>query len=191
MLYIKNDIKDKIYYGLMFYAFMRCDVVTFHLPNFNKRVINEKNKDVLFENLDFGVKEKKRDNHDYSDYLDNIEELLADFKKNILYEYKDVEYVGSIYGHECDIKVISLSSQIVFNNLMGSGRLYDWKYPELPEDLCLFSKGKCWLQSIAHEELCFIYTDDPLEMKILKKIGLKFLIVEDDEVPTLKYTLKY
>jgi hypothetical protein len=63
--------------------------------------------------------------------------------------------------------------------------LYKWIYPNLPEDLCFYKNGKCFLRSVAHEKLCWIYTEDEKEIKALEKIGLKFTKMPFEQAPSL------
>ena len=64
--------------------------------------------------------------------------------------------------------------------LMHQKSIYDWVFPNV-EDLCIYNNGYCWLNSVAHEEICDIYCETIEEYEYLKSIGIKF--VEDNYVP--------
>lgn len=169
MLTIKNDIKDKKYYSLILYALLRCDVFTFAVPDLHSKMTSDTRSDEFLE------------------YKKHISWQLDDFKPFLLKEYADTEYFGSLRDYYSEIYVMSLNDDVL-GQVMAMEGLYSWKYPDMPEDLCLFSKGKCWLKSIAHEKICWIYTDSEVEKDILKKvIGLKFTEMDELDVPTLDY----
>jgi len=189
MLLIKGKIDEWIYSRLIDYLLLRCDVITFKLPNFNKFTVSEKAKS-YFPQYEIGIQTHDESNHDFDDYKKNIKDLLNEYKKHYIKEYEDFEYFDSFFGYDAEIKVIELKEELL-GPLKAIGGLYDWKYPNFPEDLCFFSKGKCFLKSVAHEKYCFIYTEDKLEKKILKKIGLKFIELPQENVPIINYNLQY
>jgi len=67
--------------------------------------------------------------------------------------------------------------------------ILSWCYPESLEDICFLRKGCYWLESVAHEELCFINCESEEEYKYLKSIGISF--TEDHYIPTKKEELYY
>lgn len=58
--------------------------------------------------------------------------------------------------------------------LLEPNGLYKWTYPNYPEDISFFRKGKCWLASIAHEKWSNVYPDSAEEIKELRKLGVEF-----------------
>ena len=189
MLQIISSIIDKSYYRLIDYALMRCDVFTFHVPNYNKICVTEKNKE-CYPEYDVGYVKTDESNDDFIIYKNNVASKIEPLQKSFIHNYYDVEYMGSIFGYESEITLVDFNEE-AYGFLKATGDLYNWKYPHMPEDLCFFSKGQCWLRSIAHEKLCFIYTDDDLEIQVIKKIGLKFIEMPSEAIPALRYTLKY
>lgn len=169
MLTIKNEVKDKKYYSLILYAMLRCDAFSFAVPD-------------LYTKASSDVRSKE-----YETYKKSIGWRLNDFKPFVLKEYTDTDYFGSLRENYSEIYVMSLNNEVL-GQIMATEGLYSWKYPNMPEDLCLFQKGKCWLKSIAHEKKCWIYTDNEVEKDILKKvIGLKFTEIEEPDIPALDY----
>lgn len=169
MLTIKNDVKDNKYYSLILYAILRCDAFSFTVPD-------------LYTKASSSIRSKE-----YEEYKEHIAWRLDEFKPFVLKEYTSTDYFGSFREYYSKIYLMPLNDKIL-GQLMATEGLYSWKYPDMPEDLCLFSKGKCWLKSIAHEKICWIYTDSEVEKDILKKvIGLKFTETDDPDVPELDY----
>lgn len=76
-------------------------------------------------------------------------------------------------------------------SLLATDGLYSWKFPDNLEDLCFYAKGKCWLKSVAHEKLCWIFTDNDVEKEVISKvIGLKYVETEDCDAPICYYKIK-
>jgi len=189
MLLIKNNkIEEKCYSSLVIFLFNCCDVVTFNLPKFSEKRITEKNRK-YFPNQKLGIFPHAED-EEFNNYKQKIEKLITPINHRIIRCYDDVEYCGSIRGYNAEIYNVSfLADTIGF--FMQAISLYNWLYPNLPEDLSFYKKGKCFLRSIAHEKRCWIFTDDEFDKIILKKIGLKFTELPDGEIPTLNYTIEY
>lgn len=162
MLIVKNEIKDFKYNKLVLYALLRCDAFTFALPDMDSKS---------------GFDSRS---NEFSEYKKEVEYRLEAFEPYILNKYIDKNYFSSERGYYSEIYVVSLNEDSV-GTIMATEGLFSWKYPEMPEDLYFFSKGVCWLESVAHEKTCLIYTDHDVEKEILKKvIGLKFY--EDDNM---------
>ena len=154
MLLIQNAIKSNQYRRLIEYAYTRCDMFTLRVPTH-----------VLEEDNEFRVD------------INNKLEIIEPF---IIKKYSDCEYFCSI-GGDSVIYVVSLDKRLN-QFLQDAGDLYHWEYPRsMPEDLCFISNGECWLESIAHEELCRIFTQSAAEIDLLKwDIGFDFIEIECD-----------
>ena len=189
MLQIKNDISNKTYYKLIDYITNRCDMFSFFYPHYNKIIVTSKNSEIYPE-YEIGFESISQGENEYIQNVSNLQWRTDYIRKKIIKSYEDVEYVGSTCGCACQITIAQLDESIG-GFFKSTGGLYDWRFPDMPEDLCFFSKGNCWLRSIAHEKLCFIFTDDDYEKKVLKKMGLKFYEIPDDSIPTMHYTLIY
>jgi hypothetical protein len=170
MLQVTNKkMKDVKYTKLILYSLLRCDTFTLKIPDFYSKISSNDRSD------------------DFLKYKQEINWIVEDIKPYVFKEYNDTEYFGSSAGYYSEIIVGTLNLESSGMILAAEG-LYSWQHPDMPEDLCLFSKGKCWLKSVAHEKLCYIYTDSEIEKDILKKvIGLKFIESDDSYVPTLDY----
>lgn len=159
MLLLKNkSLNEKNYKTLIMYLYKHCEIITFLVPDFNYAV---------------GV-----------NYEDRIKPLLEDIKPFIQNNYVSDEYcdrktegIYNIYRVNFDYYITEV--------LCSVPGLYKWIYPNLPEDLCFYKNGKCFLRSVAHEKLCWIYTEDEKEIKALEKIGLKFTKMPFEQAPSL------
>jgi len=189
MLQIKNDITDKSYYQLIDYILKRCDMFSYFYPHNNKIIVTSKNSEIYPE-YEIGFESIRPGEDEYIQNVSNLQWRVEYIRNKIIKSYEDVEYVGSTCGCACQITIAQLDESIggYFKSTSG---LYDWIFPDMPEDLCFFSKGKCWLRSIAHEKLCFIYIEDDFEKNVLKQMGLKYYEIPDDSIPTMKYNLTY
>ena len=55
--------------------------------------------------------------------------------------------------------------------ILSADDLFSWMYPERPEDISFFYKGKCWIDTTAHEEYCNIYDHEPEMARLIDSIG--------------------
>jgi hypothetical protein len=170
LLVVKNkNIKDDAYSSLVLYALLRCDAFTFSVPDLYTKITSDTRSDEFLK------------------YKKEIAWRMERFEPYLLNKSIDSEYVGSIRGYYSENYVMSLNIDVI-GNIRATEGLYSWMYPEMPEDLSFFSKGKCWMKSIAHEKSCWIYTTNDIEKDILKKvIKLKFFENDDNDAPTLEY----
>ena len=51
--------------------------------------------------------------------------------------------------------------------------LYAFNPPYLPEDICFYKNGYCWLGTLTHEKSNFINIENKEDYNYFKKIGLK------------------
>ena len=144
-------------------CFFECDVFSFCLPVFGK--------------------------NEFTEYKNKIKPILNTFKSNLIYAeqtkcYLDqkTEHINEVYYYN----TLGLSCE-PFNQLES---IYDWRYPNFPEDICFYKNGECWLQSIAHEHLCFIY-DDSKEIKdYIKWLGFQYIKSRTDKPPKLSINVR-
>jgi len=73
--------------------------------------------------------------------------------------------------------------------LLTNDNLYKWNNPHFPEDISFFKDGYCWLSSITHENLYYIFCRNDREYKHLKSIGIEFF--EKKFIPTPKKDLYF
>jgi len=113
--------------------------------------------------------------------------MQAMFGEHILKTTHSTRYLSSV--HECGLKIYVIKlTPFVLGMLCCASGLFAWKMPFYPEDLCLFKNGKCWLETIAHEKLGYIYDDSEETKEFLRSIDVEFEEhppVSDSEVPRL------
>lgn len=102
-------------------------------------------------------------------------------KVNIINCKKNDNCLGNPNVYHSDTYTIKLTDEIK-SEILSKKSLYDWHWPNSLEDICFFKDGYCFLETISHEKLCFIYCDDKEEYEYLKSIGIK--IFEKEFKPT-------
>lgn len=112
----------------------------------------------------------------------NISTSSIEEKIQIEYQYKG-EYLYDI----CFYKL----SENVKEFLLQQGRLYKFLSPNLPEDICFFKNGKCWLKTTTHEHEGYIFEQSEREKEYLKRIGIKFeeYEISDENIPYEEYVI--
>jgi|GEM_PF-5412653 len=109
------------------------------------------------------------------------------FGKNLRLIFLSNEYMSISCGVKTKVFHIDYND-FVSQILSCANDLFAWQLPFYPEDLCLFSKGKCWLETIAHEKLGYIYDDSEETKEFLRSIGVEFdeyPPVDDSDIPRL------
>ena len=174
-----KNIKRNKYNKLIEYLLGFCDTLVFQAPNFFK-LFDDDNVDeyTKYEDVDFYIDGGIDNFNDYKKQIERHVELIAD---DILSKYEDITYYGNKCNYVLEVYVVKISDN-THEFLKICNSLYDWRYPRLPEDLCFFKTGKCILETITHEKLCFIDVESVGE-NILRKMHLSFKnIPEDNEV---------
>ncbi len=145
MISLTKNPQKKVYTDLIALAFDTCD--TFHLVLRKDMGLSDALTDFL-KQLDGSLIEVKEE----SEWASNI---LADGETAFVYYYH----------------TNSSAKAIILN---AANSLYDWVYPELPEDLSFFKNGKEWLATNSHEQECYILTEDQNEIdKVMNIKGIK------------------
>ena len=119
---------------------------------------------------------------DFRTYKKKVQPILDIFEPNLLFSERTNYYVGeeSVYPKEVYYyDTLGLSNEPF--NMVES--IYDWRYPNLPEDLCFFKGETCWFKSIAHEQMAFIYDDSEETKGHLTWLGFHYLEDEAYEPP--------
>lgn len=143
--------------------------------------INDNRMEYNTNLLEF-LKQNSKNQEDYENasYLYNKQALtfgielfvLKDKIKKIFQEYgnyllsKEIVENGVCYKFELNASTINILNEV--------HNIYDFIYPKNMEDLCIYSNGKLWLESIAHEEDCCIYCRSNDEYELLKSFGIIF-----------------
>ena len=176
MLYFfDQDIMNENYSKLLHYALDYCDTITLRIRNYIKSLDGEK----YFWSNDKESEER------FKEHFYKVSQLTKElFGEHIVKIEHSAQYGAEFCGHENEIYTIAFNMQVI-EKLLVAQSLFSWQ-GELPEDLCLFSKGKCWIESIAHEHMCYI-NDDSEELKaLLREMNIDFInpnedIIEDEK----------
>ena len=126
----------------------------------------------------------------YAYYNEVVRQWLNKYKRNIIYQkeciYDDI--IPNKKIHQDTTYFLKLTEPLK-KEILDINAIYTWCFPLMLEDISFYKDGYCWLDSVAHEELCFIYCKNEEEYEYLKSIGIEF--VEDKFVPTSKDELYY
>lgn len=183
MLEILSGLNNEQYNLFIQFMLKRSDVFTFFLPNFQKKMVTVDNKK-MFDDLEIGTTICYDDGENFLAYKQCVAPRIELIEKNIIRRFIDVKYCGDIYNYECEIYVVKIDNTLNDDFFSVKG-LWDWKYPYFPEDICFYKNKKCFMRSIAHEEMCMIYDSDQSIISFLDKIGVTYWESPDEEVPNL------
>ena len=136
---------------------------------------------------------------DYSDYFSLIyfqykpgekmkksSRLIKDSLLKYKYISKNVkEWPGTISLDREHIYGFTLyhSNDSVNQILRSVKSVYNWDYPKYPMDLCFYKDGCCIFDSVAHEEIARLYSNDNNLIELLSEIG----VIDGD--PEVDYTI--
>ena len=113
-------------------------------------------------------------------FLRKLEKFLLKKRSNPIWPSNETKYGSNV--KEININVYKVCDEVK-QYLMEPQGLFNWKYPNYPDDLCFFKDGYCWFNIVAHENVAFIHLKSEDEIKEIKRMGFKFSIDEyDDEL---------
>lgn len=141
----------------------------------------------MMENIKNQYRQEELAKMDEFTIKETIESMLFIVVGNEAYEQKMNEYINRLQNNiikidKCEYKqgwrnydtyYLKIDS-FLENELLKNRALYKWDFPDLPSNMCFYKNDILWLETIAHEEICRIYTEDEEEIKYLKSIGLDF-----------------
>ncbi len=175
MLDIMHSISDNKYTELVEWLCQKCDMFTFMIPNYGKRV-EEANKAVEHFLKEYSEEEKKKffeeEKQRYVEYCSKVDEIITPIKKHIHKRYYDTSYCGCDIYYEIEIVEVHLNNDTK-NFLIKYSNLCMWTYPNMPEDVCFYSKGKCFMRTVAHEGILSINNSSETKM-FLRKHAIPF-----------------
>lgn len=118
-------------------------------------------------------------------YYDNVtNNWLSKNKENIILKKEDIIPTGLIMEgfHISTTYFLKLTKELQ-EEILSKNSLYDWCFPYSVEDICFYENGRCWLLSVAHEEICDIFCENEEEYEYLKSIGIKFVDNKFTSIP--------
>lgn len=103
-------------------------------------------------------------------YQDRTKKWLDSHKEDIIYEKKE------FFGKMCTrIDYYLKLTPEIRNDILNKKSLYeDWRYPLSVEDIAFFENGYCWLNTVSHESMCWVYFNNETEYKDLLSMGIEF-----------------
>lgn len=161
MIIITDDISGAKYSELIDHAFRRCDSFALNIPIFGR-----------------DERENER----------RVKDIVRQMRTYITDRFVSKKYFSIKSSYKREIYVFSTSDG-VRDMVKSTGGMYKWVYPELPEDLSFFDSGsgRCWLETVAHENECRIYSNSKADIRFLEECSISYISDErDDHVPYLK-----
>ena len=138
----------------------------------------------MMENIKNPYTQEELDKMDEFTIKETIEIMLFIVVGNEDYEQKMYEYINRLQNNiiktdKCECKPYWSNYDTYYlkiddfleNQLLKNRALYEWDFPNLPSNICFYKNDKLWLETIAHEEICRIYTEDEEEIEYLKELG--------------------
>lgn len=176
MITITKNICNADYYAFINYLLKKSDMFTFSVPNFGKYICPFAQERVV-------------------KYLDDGSDFLR-YKKKVMPRIKKIEdhqikmycseiYAGNTYDREREIYVIKIDESLDRSFFENVG-LFDWRYPDFPEDFCFYNNGQCIMELISHEKLCFCFFVDDMLLRCLDDMNACYIEEECDGIPVLK-----
>ena len=145
----------------------------FHLPNMGKTLVNERNAE-LMEGYPLGYIEET-DCEQHQAYIEKMQPFLNIIEKDIIEHHKDTGYLDQMSNLEIDVYSVTISENTK-NFFAKSDNVFNWQYPNFPEDPCFLSSDDCIFQVIAHENLSFLYRDDPYIISLLDEYDIEYMM---------------
>lgn len=96
-------------------------------------------------------------------FLIENQDLLI-LKKDVYFDKTVSNYITEYYFY--------INNEL--KDKISQKKLWDFVYPYSIEDICFLKNNQYWLESVAHEKLCFIYCETEEEYNYFKSIGVKF-----------------
>lgn len=162
MITLNSNIKSEQYLKLIDYAFGRCDCFAVNIPLFNAEMPGG--------------------------YSGTLNDFINQVRPYIISRFTSKNYLSMRSSYKRDIYIID-TSESVCKIVKSVGGIYRWIHPYYPEDISFLtsSSGKCWLETIAHEEECRIYRCTKADIDFLDKCGISYTRDDEDQyVPYLK-----
>lgn len=202
MLYIISKIEGEKYRMLLDFLQKECDALSFQVAdywvesNLYNDYLNANVKDMSYEDGLKWIESQPKltseeilnrpDSAGYLSYKVTIENTLKPFRKFFFKDYVDTEH--TIYTTTVKKEIIFAHfDESLLSELKKVNGLYDWRDPNLPEGLCFFKNGYCFLMSVAHEKECFIYSNDKRVKNILRGMGIYYYIDRGIDIDDVKF----
>ena len=158
-----TSCSHEIYEKFLEYIFITCDMVSFHFPNFQNQGVGN----ILSDHAG-GL------NKEYAEYLDKNKKLLSQCMRYGAEIKVSNVYDGRKLGHNTKVLRTKLSDFLKL--FISKYHLFDFLFPDLPEDLCFYKNGVCRFSSISHEEIFVVQNETKSDLDFLKAHGITHFI---------------
>lgn len=163
----ETAIQGDEYIKFIRYFAKRCDAFSFIVPDYS-----------VIEN-------EPCDDEDYiavTDYLRRMAKLVFPIKDNVLLQGKDVKYFDQETNYFNSYYVIKTDcSSKIMSFLCAPNGIFNWLYPDYPEDLCFYLNGKRMVQTVAHEGMCFISPESKEDFALIRELKLDIWVDTKDD----------
>lgn len=176
------DISDDKYKKFICFVLENSEYFSFQLPNVNHFLVTEKNSALLIEEMKSDIAaltDNKKENKTFIDYKNKTSQLIDIIRSQIVSVVYDVSYFDDIYNYGTEVYTVKIDDIDSCKKFLFSAKsLFTWKYPDFPEDICFIRNGKCWIKSIAHENLLFFEDITKSEAELLQAMGIELFADE-------------
>lgn len=173
------DISNDKYKKFICFVLDNAEYFSFQLPNVNHFLVTEKNSALLLEEMKSDIAvltDNKKENKTFVEYKNKTLPLIDIIRSQIVSVVYDVSYCDDIYNYGTEAYIVKIDDIDSCKKFLFSAKsLFSWKYPEFPEDICFIRNGKCWIRSIAHEQMLFLENITECEKEFLASIGVNYL----------------
>jgi hypothetical protein len=176
MITITKNICKATYYVLINYLLEKSDIFTFSVPNFGK-YISPFGEERIVKYLD--------DGSEFLEYKNKVMPKIEKITDHLLKMYCSEKYGTNTYDREREIYVVKIDESLDRSFFENVG-LFDWRYPNFPEDFCFYKNGQCVMELISHEELCFFFLVDDELLRFLDDINAYYIEEEWNVIPFFK-----
>ena len=171
-----EDIGKKQYCKLIFYLLKKCEFFTFCLPDFGK-LIRVSDGERTAQRLD--------DGSSFISYKNKVMPEIEKISTHLVHVYESEIYGTNGYDREREIYVVKIDDSLDVS-FFDNHSLFDWRYPDFPEDICFYKEGKCYMETVAHEQWCFFYSADEELESFLQESNIEYWIEDDfEDIPLL------
>lgn len=166
MIYFDIDVCSTIQYTkLLEYIFRTCNKVSFHFPNFENTFENPK---------EIKLGKNGTVNQEYVEYLNKNHELISLCFQRGGKKYVAHTYMGAKFRYNTQVIDVNLFPKL--KEMIKKVHIFEWQYPNLPEDLCFFADNKCRFYSVAHEHEFFICNETKEDLKFLSENHFEYIV---------------
>ncbi len=101
--------------------------------------------------------------------IDRYKSLLLELNYYKINEEENNQWPGTVLSNKT-VKIIRFSYNLNSVNILKkySKSLFEWNYPDLPDDLCLLKNSDPVLINIAHENDAYVQTEKEIEKEFCK-----------------------